>query len=197
MNEPNDDGRTRRIDVPVDWARPETEARKMLESGLELANRVETAQDISRIPDCRMPGQLASDRALYQLSRHYQRYGPHNIRIYILPRSDASQVCLTYLQSRYVTSGFLQAALPFKNEAPSLVYPLNRQTKRPERQSNARVREHQLRSAGHLYPSVLNRAMLFAYAGKCILSRGEHLTIFTPVHINHARHEHDLERNKL
>ncbi len=176
MNEPNDDGRTRRIDGPIDWARPETEARKMLESGLELANRVETAQDISRIPDCRMPGQLAPDRALYQLSRHYQRYGPHNFRIYILPRSDASQARLTYLQSRYVASGFLQAALPFKNEAPSLVYPLNRQTKRPERQSNARVREHQLRSAGHLYLSVLNRAMLFAYAGKHILSRDEHLS---------------------
>lgn len=197
INELYDDGRTRRIDGPVEWARLEAETRKMLESGLELADRVETAWDINRIPDSRTLVRLASDQTLNQLSRHYRRYGPHNIRIYILPRSDASQVCLTYLQSRYVTSGFLQAALPFKNEAPSLVYPLNRQTKRPERQSNARVWEHQLRSAGHLYPSVLNRAMLFAYAGKCILSRDEHLTKFTPVHINHARHEHDLERNKL
>lgn len=62
MNELNDDGRTRGIDGPVEWARPETEARKILESGPELANRVETAQDINRIPDCRMPGRLAPDR---------------------------------------------------------------------------------------------------------------------------------------
>lgn len=31
------------IDGPVDWARLEAEARKMLESGLELADRVEAA----------------------------------------------------------------------------------------------------------------------------------------------------------
>ena len=38
MNELYDDGRTRGIDGPVDWARLEAEARKMLESGLELAD---------------------------------------------------------------------------------------------------------------------------------------------------------------
>ena len=43
MNELYDDGRTRGIDGPVDWARLEAEARKMLESGLELADRVEAA----------------------------------------------------------------------------------------------------------------------------------------------------------
>ena len=42
MNELYDDGRTRGIDGPVEWARLEAEARKMLESGLELAGRVET-----------------------------------------------------------------------------------------------------------------------------------------------------------
>lgn len=99
MNELYDDGRTRRIDGPVEWARLEAEARKMLESGLELADRVETTWDINRIPDSRTPVRLASDQTLNQLSRHFQRYGPHNIRIYILPRSDASQVCLTYLQA--------------------------------------------------------------------------------------------------
>lgn len=41
MNELYDDGRTRGIDGPVKRARLEAEARKMLESGLELANRVE------------------------------------------------------------------------------------------------------------------------------------------------------------
>lgn len=43
MNEPYDDGRARGIDGPVEWARLEAEARKMLESGLELADRVEAA----------------------------------------------------------------------------------------------------------------------------------------------------------
>ena len=43
MNEPCDDGRTRGIDGPVDWTRLEAEARKMLESGLELADRLEAA----------------------------------------------------------------------------------------------------------------------------------------------------------
>ena len=43
MKEPYDDGRTRGIDGPVDWARLEAEARKMIESGLELADRVEAA----------------------------------------------------------------------------------------------------------------------------------------------------------
>ena len=43
MNELYDDGRTRGIDGPVEWARLEAEARKMLESGLELADRVEAA----------------------------------------------------------------------------------------------------------------------------------------------------------
>ena len=43
MNELYDDGRTRGIDGPVEWARLEAEARKMLDSGLELADRVEAA----------------------------------------------------------------------------------------------------------------------------------------------------------
>ena len=43
MNELYDDGHTRGIDGSVDWARLEAEARKMLESGLELADRVEAA----------------------------------------------------------------------------------------------------------------------------------------------------------
>ena len=43
MNELYDDGHTRGIDGPVEWARLEAEARKMLESGLELADRVEAA----------------------------------------------------------------------------------------------------------------------------------------------------------
>ena len=41
MNELYDDGRTRSIDDTVDWTRREAEARKMLESGLELADRIE------------------------------------------------------------------------------------------------------------------------------------------------------------
>ena len=43
MNGLCDDGRTRGIDGPVEWARLEAGARKMLESGLELAGRVEAA----------------------------------------------------------------------------------------------------------------------------------------------------------
>lgn len=43
MSEPCDDGRTRGIDGPVEWARLEAEAGKMPESGLELADRVEAA----------------------------------------------------------------------------------------------------------------------------------------------------------
>ena len=43
MNELYDDGRTRGIDGHVDWAQLEAEARKMLEAGLELADRVEAA----------------------------------------------------------------------------------------------------------------------------------------------------------
>ena len=43
MNEPYDDGRTRGIDDPVEWAQLEAEAGKMLESGLEHAGRVEAA----------------------------------------------------------------------------------------------------------------------------------------------------------
>lgn len=42
MSELYDDGRTRGIDGPVEWARLEAEAGRMLESGLELAGRVET-----------------------------------------------------------------------------------------------------------------------------------------------------------
>lgn len=38
-----DEGRTRGIDGTFDWARLEAEARKMIESGLELAGRIETA----------------------------------------------------------------------------------------------------------------------------------------------------------
>lgn len=43
MNELYDEGRTHGIVGPVDWARLEAEAGKMLESGLELADRVEAA----------------------------------------------------------------------------------------------------------------------------------------------------------
>lgn len=43
MNELYDEGRARGADGTVDWARLEAEARKMLESGLELADRVEAA----------------------------------------------------------------------------------------------------------------------------------------------------------
>lgn len=43
MGELYDEGRTRGLDGTVDWARLEAEARKMIESGLELADRIETA----------------------------------------------------------------------------------------------------------------------------------------------------------
>lgn len=43
MNELYGDGRTRGIDGPAEWAWLEAEARRMLESGLELADRVEAA----------------------------------------------------------------------------------------------------------------------------------------------------------
>ena len=43
MNELYDEGRTRGVDGAVDWSRLEAEARKMIESGLELADRIETA----------------------------------------------------------------------------------------------------------------------------------------------------------
>lgn len=42
-NEFYDEGRRRGIDEAVDWARFEAEARKIIESGLELADRVEAA----------------------------------------------------------------------------------------------------------------------------------------------------------
>lgn len=43
MNEPYEDGRARETDGPVELARLEAEARKMLESGLELMDGVEAA----------------------------------------------------------------------------------------------------------------------------------------------------------
>lgn len=43
MNELYDEGRTRGLDGTVDWSRLEAEARKMIESGLELADRIEAA----------------------------------------------------------------------------------------------------------------------------------------------------------
>ena len=43
MDEPCDDKRAHGVDGPVDWTRLEAEARKMIESGLELADRVEAA----------------------------------------------------------------------------------------------------------------------------------------------------------
>lgn len=43
MRELYDEGRTRGIDGPVDWGLLEAEARKMIESGLELADRIEAA----------------------------------------------------------------------------------------------------------------------------------------------------------
>lgn len=43
MRELYDEGRTRGLDGTVDWARLEAEARKMIESDLELADRIETA----------------------------------------------------------------------------------------------------------------------------------------------------------
>ena len=43
MDELYDEGRTRGLDGTVDWSRLEAEARKMIESGLELADRIEAA----------------------------------------------------------------------------------------------------------------------------------------------------------
>lgn len=43
MGELYDEGRTRGLDGTVDWPRLEAEARKMIESGLELADRIEAA----------------------------------------------------------------------------------------------------------------------------------------------------------
>lgn len=43
MNELYDEGRRRGIEEPADWAQLEADARKMIESGHELADRVETA----------------------------------------------------------------------------------------------------------------------------------------------------------
>ena len=43
MRELYDESRTRGVDGTVDWSRLEAEARKMIESGLELADRIETA----------------------------------------------------------------------------------------------------------------------------------------------------------
>lgn len=71
MNKLYDDGHIRGIDGPVKRARLKAEARKMIESGLELADRVEAAEDFNRVPGSRTPGRLASDQALHQLSRHY------------------------------------------------------------------------------------------------------------------------------
>lgn len=42
-NELYDEGRARGFDGPVDWTRLEAEARKMIESSLELADRIEAA----------------------------------------------------------------------------------------------------------------------------------------------------------
>ena len=43
MDELYDDKRVNGVDGPVDWARLEVDARKMIESSLELADRVEAA----------------------------------------------------------------------------------------------------------------------------------------------------------
>lgn len=43
MGELYDEGRTRGIDGTVDWTRQKAEARKMIESGLEHADRIEAA----------------------------------------------------------------------------------------------------------------------------------------------------------
>lgn len=78
MGELYDEGRTHGIDGTVDWARLDAEARKIIESGPELADRIETAQDINRVPGSRTPGRLASNRVLHQPSRHYRslQHGP-------------------------------------------------------------------------------------------------------------------------
>lgn len=70
MGELYGEGRTLGIDGKVNWTRLEAEARKMIESGLELSDRIEAAKDINRVPGSRTPGRLASDRALHQPSRH-------------------------------------------------------------------------------------------------------------------------------
>lgn len=43
MGELYDEGRTRGIDGTVDWAQLEARAGKMIESGLELADRIDAA----------------------------------------------------------------------------------------------------------------------------------------------------------
>lgn len=61
MYEPYGDGRTRGIDGSAERTRLEAEARKIIESGLELADRVEAAWDINRVPGSRfqVPGRRA------------------------------------------------------------------------------------------------------------------------------------------
>lgn len=81
MNEPYDDGRARGTDGPVELALLEAEAKKMLDTGLELADGVEAALDINHIQDSRTPGQFASYRALHQLSRHYLHWGLRAARL--------------------------------------------------------------------------------------------------------------------
>ena len=58
--------------VVYDGARLEAEARRMLRSVLELADRAETAWGINRISGSGTPGRLASVQALRQLSQHYR-----------------------------------------------------------------------------------------------------------------------------
>lgn len=65
-----DEGRTRGVGGTGDWARTDAETRKMIESGLELADRIGAASNTNRIPSSRTPSRLASDRALHQLSRY-------------------------------------------------------------------------------------------------------------------------------
>lgn len=65
MGELYDEGGTRGVDGTVGWTRLEAEARKMIESGLEHADRIEAALDINRVPSSRTPGRLASDRELH------------------------------------------------------------------------------------------------------------------------------------
>ena len=64
MNELYDEVRTRGIDGTVDWARQEAEARKMIESSLELTDKIETAQEINRAPGSRTPGRLIASEML-------------------------------------------------------------------------------------------------------------------------------------
>ena len=96
MGELYDEGCTHGIDGTVDWARLDAEARKIIESGPELADRIETAQDINRVPGSRTPGRLASNRVLHQLSRHYRslQYGPRkNQRIEAVALELAKVIC--------------------------------------------------------------------------------------------------------